>query len=91
MDAVRFCHAAQMLLMYAQWPPEAADFYGLSVPSPDGRWIFQGPRVAMAVHVSGDFNVSSTRLLGICIVAMSVGGEHEDMCEASTYGFRLHH
>lgn len=64
MDAVRFCHAAQMQLMYARWPPEAADFYGQSVPSPDGRWVFHGPRVAMAIHESGDFQVGCE--LGVC-------------------------
>lgn len=31
MDALRFCHSAQMLLMYTQWPPEAADFCGAAV------------------------------------------------------------
>lgn len=27
-DAVRFCHSAQALLMYSQWPPDCADFCG---------------------------------------------------------------
>ena len=43
--------------MYTPWPPEAADFCGLSVPSPDGRLVFQGPRVAMAVHEASNFEV----------------------------------
>jgi hypothetical protein len=137
-DALRFCHAAQMLLMYTQWPPESAGYCGAAVsaggpcsrasptppptpwahtrrtalaarqpplrlhcrrcsprklqrqrqpqpgaarfaqrahahrrrrtthtctcrppcpqlPSPDGRWVFQGPRMAMAVHDGADY------------------------------------
>eukprot|EP00879_Flechtneria_rotunda_P023949 GHRR01025369.1.p1 GENE.GHRR01025369.1~~GHRR01025369.1.p1 ORF type:complete len:969 (+),score=296.48 GHRR01025369.1:353-3259(+) len=58
MDAMRFTHAAQMLLMHTHWPTSAQEFCGASVPSPDGRWLFQGPRVCMAVHESSDYFVS---------------------------------
>ena len=110
-DAVRFCHSAQALLLYSQWPPDCADFCGktgarvlggwhirgrwgctswlgvvreglqlrlgrrrrmrpppaLPCPparphpappaelAPDGKPVFKGPRVAMAVHQSCEF------------------------------------
>jgi hypothetical protein len=58
-DALRFTHAAQMLLMHTQWPSWAQPYCGQSVPGPDGRWLFHGPRVVMTVHESPDFFVSS--------------------------------
>jgi hypothetical protein len=58
MDALRFSHAAQMLLMYVHWPSSAREYCGAEIPSPDGRWLFMGPRVCMAIHQSADFFVS---------------------------------
>lgn len=57
MDALRFCHACQMLLMYTAWPPEARPFFGETVMAADGRWLFHGPRVAMAAHTTFDYQV----------------------------------
>jgi hypothetical protein len=57
MDALRFTHAAQMLLMYINWPRDTAPFLGSDVPSLDGRWLFKGPRVAMAIHHTNDYRV----------------------------------
>jgi hypothetical protein len=59
MDALRFSHAAQMLLVHTRWPSACAEYCGAAVPSPDGRWLFQGPRVCMAIHESPDFYVSN--------------------------------
>lgn len=49
-DAVRFCHAAQTNILFHRWPPEALDMCGPIEHTPDGRLLFRGPRVAMAVH-----------------------------------------
>ncbi len=57
MDALRFTHAAQMLLMYMPWPRDTAPYLGADVPSVDGRWLFKGPRVCMAIHQTDDFEV----------------------------------
>lgn len=58
MDALRFAHAAQLLLMHTQWPTDARPFCGEALPGADGRWVFQGPRVCMAIHDSADYFVS---------------------------------
>jgi len=50
LHAVRFCHAAQVALMFARWPPEAREVCGATEAAPDGRLLFAGPRFAMAVH-----------------------------------------
>ncbi|DBA77690.1 TPA: hypothetical protein ACH3X2_008392 [Trebouxia sp. C0005] len=54
-DAVRFCHAAQTNVLYHRWPPEALDMCGSIEHTPDGRLLFRGPRVAMAVHETDDY------------------------------------
>ena len=58
LDAVRFCHAAQTLLLLTPAPTSegAADFLGPTETVADGRPIFKGPRVAMAVHQSADYS-----------------------------------
>jgi hypothetical protein len=60
MDALRFTHAAQMMLMQTHWPTCAHEYCGLSLPSADGRMLFQGPRVCMAVHEASEYLVSVT-------------------------------
>jgi len=47
------CHAEQVL--YTVWPPEAFAFNGATEHMPDGRLIFRGPRVAMAIHETEEF------------------------------------
>ncbi len=37
------------------WPPEAFAYNGATEHMPDGRLIFRGPRVAMAIHETEDF------------------------------------
>ncbi|KAF6259953.1 hypothetical protein COO60DRAFT_1700595 [Scenedesmus sp. NREL 46B-D3] len=64
MDALRFTHAAQMMLMQTHWPPCAHEFCGLSLPSADGRMLFQGPRVCMAVHEASEYLVSEDESVG---------------------------
>ena len=54
-DAVRFCHAAQTNVLFHRWPPEALDMCGPIEHTPDGRLLFRGPRVAMAVHETDDY------------------------------------
>ncbi|KAL3147560.1 hypothetical protein ABBQ38_014613 [Trebouxia sp. C0009 RCD-2024] len=54
-DAVRFCHAAQTNVLYHRWPPEALDISGAIEHTPDGRLLFRGPRLAMAVHETDDY------------------------------------
>jgi hypothetical protein len=55
LDALRFCHAAQSNLLFSQWPPEAQEVSGAVETAPDGRLIFRGPRVAMAIHEAHDW------------------------------------
>lgn len=60
MDALRFTHAAQMMLNHSQWSNQYQEYYGDALPNSDGRWLFHGPRVCMAVHETGDYFVSSS-------------------------------
>lgn len=62
MDALRFAHAVQMVLMQVNWPSNASEFFGTAVPSPDGRWLFHGPRVCTAIHESNEFCVSVAKV-----------------------------
>lgn len=55
-DALRFCHTAQLMLMYTHWPvTEYGEWCGTDETSTDGKALFQGPRVAMAIHESNDY------------------------------------
>ena len=55
-DALRFCHTAQLMLMYTHWPvTEYGEWCGTDEKSTDGKALFQGPRVAMAIHESNDY------------------------------------
>lgn len=54
-DAVRFCHSAQMKILYTQWPADAQECLRGIEFTPDGRLLFSGLRVAMAVHESSDY------------------------------------
>ena len=56
-DAVRFCHTAQVLMMYCPWPAaECGDYCGEEERAPDGKVLFNGPRIAMAIHESNDYS-----------------------------------
>ena len=56
-DALRFCHTAQVLLMYSPWPQaECGDYCGSEETAPDGKVTFKGPRVAMSIHESNDYS-----------------------------------
>lgn len=85
MDALRFCHSFQLMIMFITWPPEAEPFCDaqarnhlslflldrisplarlihalhLQVIGPDGRYIFNGPRVAMAVNEESSYTAVS--------------------------------
>lgn len=56
-DAVRFCHTAQVLLMYSPWQQESKDWLGKEEKNGiDGKLLFKGPRVAMAIHLCNDYS-----------------------------------
>ena len=56
LDAVRFAHAAQTRLLYTLWPNAGKDpMSGPVQLTPDGRLLFYGPRVAMAIHETSEF------------------------------------
>jgi hypothetical protein len=59
MDAVRFCHAVQIFLMYTVFPPETEHLFQPPVTSSDGRWVHHGPRMSLAIHRTTDYVVSS--------------------------------
>lgn len=48
--ALRFAHAVQVALLFQRWPPDAAAISGPTEAAADGRLLFAGPRVAMALH-----------------------------------------
>ncbi len=52
LDAVRFCHAAQVALLFQRWPSDCTAVVGPTQLTPDNRPLFAGPRVAMAVHTT---------------------------------------
>ena len=54
-DAVRFCHAGQTSILYAHWPAAAHEVSGAQQDMPDGRPLWKGPRVAMAVHETDEY------------------------------------
>jgi hypothetical protein len=80
MDALRFTHAAQMMLMQTHWPPCAHEYCGLSLPSADGRMLFQGPRVCMAVHEASEYLVSARCLTSKSSVADYAGIVVAEVC-----------
>lgn len=57
-DAVKFCHAIQVHLMYAKYPIDAAAYISPPATGPDGKWVFHGPRLGLAVHRGSDYMVS---------------------------------
>ncbi|KAK9829405.1 hypothetical protein WJX72_005653 [[Myrmecia] bisecta] len=59
LDALRFCHAAQTNILYTRWPPEAAIICGAVQTTADGRLLFRGPRVAMAVHETNEYTAKA--------------------------------
>ena len=48
-------HLAWAQVLYTLWPPEAFNYNGATEHMPDGRLIFRGPRVAMAIHETSDY------------------------------------
>ena len=56
LNAVRFCHVTQVALMFAKWPADGHQHIcGPEEHNVEGRLIFAGPRVAMALHSSADY------------------------------------
>lgn len=56
-DAVRFTHVAQLCLVLTKWPPEMSKFCTELVSSGTKVPLFNGPRIAMAIHTTADFTV----------------------------------
>ena len=50
LGALRFAQAAQVALMFARWPPGVREIFGPTQAAPDGRLLYAGPRIAMALH-----------------------------------------
>ena len=66
LNAVRFCHVTQVALMFAKWPADGQHICGPEEHNVEGRLLFAGPRVAMALHSSADYTCA---LLGVpCLV-----------------------
>lgn len=60
LDAVRFCHAAQVALLFQRWPSDSAAVAGPAQLTPDNRPLLAGPRVAMAVHTAPAHECATT-------------------------------
>lgn len=57
-DALRFAHAAQVRLLYTDWPVSDKELwrqFGPTEYTPDSRLLFHGPRMAMAIHETGEY------------------------------------
>lgn len=75
LDAVRFCHGAQVALLFQRWPSDCGPICGETLLAADGRLLFAGPRLAMAVHttpVDGQPTLLTPR------VEAGVGGKGRD-------------
>ncbi|GMH40090.1 hypothetical protein BSKO_07994 [Bryopsis sp. KO-2023] len=57
LDAVRFSHAAQVVLLHTEWPDGVEECCGHSDYTPLGQPIFHGPRVAIAVHLTKSYTL----------------------------------
>lgn len=57
LDAVRFAHVAQMYLMADTWNAADVDCeaFGPTQQTPDGRLLFRGPRMAMVITWTAEY------------------------------------
>ncbi len=55
LDAVRFCHGVQHLMMLHTWPSAFTHVFGPRQEAADGMPVFYGPRFAMVVHRSNEY------------------------------------
>lgn len=58
LDAVHFCHLAQLGLLYTNWrgfDTLYPELFGPEERTASGRLLFAGPRVAMAAHLTADY------------------------------------
>lgn len=60
LNAIRFAHVTQISLVLMEWPKELLSFCGPQVPGEKGFPLFNGPRVAMAIHTAEDFVIRET-------------------------------
>lgn len=85
LNAVRFSHAAQALFLFSHWPVEFSEWYGSKKLGADGKPLFRGPRIAMAIHESNDYSTrpiaSGNRLiLGSRTKLIDYVGPAEEIC-----------
>jgi len=59
LQAVRYAFVIQMALVLQNWPSEVMALCGPLVPGPDQVPMFNGPRVAIAIHYTRSFGVTS--------------------------------
>lgn len=60
LNAIRFAHITQISLVLMEWPKELLSFCGPQVPGEKGIPLFNGPRVAMAIHTTECFVTRET-------------------------------
>lgn len=84
LDAVRFCHVAQVALMFGRWPADGAAVCFSEEHNVEGRLIFAGPRVAMALHTSTDFMCALLILSPACLQKMKAFVRQESAWEEQT-------
>eukprot|EP00210_Caulerpa_lentillifera_P002998 g2862.t1 len=72
LNAIRFAHITQISLVLTEWPKEMSSFSGPQVSGDKDIPLFNGPRVAMAIHTTDDFIVNETQNNEIQEAALSV-------------------
>eukprot|EP00210_Caulerpa_lentillifera_P004366 g4164.t1 len=55
LNAIRFTHITQISLVLTKWSSELLNFCGPKIPGEYDIPLFNGPRVAMAIHTTEDF------------------------------------
>lgn len=55
LHALRFCMVSQCYLMLCDALHDPHELLGQTEKTPDGRLLFRGPRVAMAMHETSDY------------------------------------
>lgn len=57
LNAIRFAHITQLSLVLMDWPKEMLNFSGPEVAGEKDIPLFNGPRVATAIHTTNEFRV----------------------------------
>lgn len=78
LHALRFCMVSQCYLMLCDSLHDPHELLGATEKTPDGRLLFRGPRVAMAMHQTNDYRclcralVQRARAAYLCSVLVCV-------------------